>query len=166
MFFPRQYKQQFYRSFISAWKDQDVSPATIARVPKSYVPLPRVVVPSISVAEGVKKANKIEEMNKQNIRAGSIPPPRAVLSSPDNDMVIGNKNKIKAQRSSALKNHSMVQNRSTQCTPLRITGNSIKTKSSKGTLVENCLKERKGSASKLTSQIQPPRTGKPSSKKK
>ncbi|XP_024194909.1 uncharacterized protein LOC112198095 isoform X2 [Rosa chinensis] len=148
--------------FSTPVKDKDVSPATVAKVPKSYVP--RVVMPSISVAEGAKKANKIEEMNKQNIRASSIPPPRAVLSSPDNDTVIGNKNRIKAQRPSALKNHSLVQNRSTPCIPLHITENSINTKKSKGTLVENCLKERKGSASKLTSQIRPSRTGKSSSK--
>ncbi|XP_050373904.1 uncharacterized protein LOC126791490 [Argentina anserina] len=156
--------QHAHIDFSSPVKDQDVSPATVARVPISYVP--RVAVPTIFVAEGVKKANQIEEIYKQNIRAGSIPPPRAVLSSPDNDMVIGNKNKIKAQRPSALKNHSVVQTRSKKSIPLHITENFIKTKQSKGTLVENCLLERKGSASKLTSQIRPPRTGKPSSREK
>lgn len=84
----------------------------------------------------------------------------------DNDTVIGNKNRIKAQRPSALKNHNLVQNRSTQSIPLHITENSMKTRRSKGLPDENCLRERKGSALKLTSPTQPPRTGKPSSKGK
>lgn len=90
----------------------------------------------------------------------------AIYMFSDNDTVIGNKNRIKAQRPSALKNHNLVQNRSTQSIPLHITENSMKTRRSKGLPDENCLRERKGSALKLTSQIQPPRTGKPSSKGK
>ncbi|PQQ16260.1 uncharacterized protein Pyn_00836 [Prunus yedoensis var. nudiflora] len=39
-------------------------------------------MPSISVAEGEMKDSKMEELSKQNIRASSIPRPRAVLSSP------------------------------------------------------------------------------------
>ncbi|KAH0993710.1 hypothetical protein GBA52_005193 [Prunus armeniaca] len=136
---------------------QDVSPPTIARIPKSYVP--SVVVPSISVAEGEMKDSKMEELSKQNIRASSIPRPRAVLSSPENDTVIGNKNRIKAERPSALKNHNLVK-KPTQCVPCHITENSTKTKKSED---ENSLKERKGSEITLPSQRRPPRNGKPSS---
>ncbi|PQQ16253.1 uncharacterized protein Pyn_00829 [Prunus yedoensis var. nudiflora] len=108
---------------------------------------------------GEMKDSKMEELSKQNIRASSIPRPRAVLSSPENDMVIGNKNRIKAERPSALKNHNLVK-KPTLCVPCHITENSTKTKKSKD---ENSLKERKGSGITLPSQRRPPRNGKPSS---
>ncbi|KAK2643757.1 hypothetical protein Ddye_018952 [Dipteronia dyeriana] len=82
---------------------RDVSPPFIARVPKSYATT-NVVTPTIS-----SRKEKIDENDKPNIRATPILRPRAVLSSPDNDAVIGNKNRTKAER--PLKNRNSVQNR-------------------------------------------------------
>ena len=97
---------------------EDVSPPSVAKIPKSYVP--SVAMPTMSVPEGLastsysyqqkqkwspfmhndilhflkfesswltgaeKKNEKFDEDNQQNIRASSIPRPRAVLSSPGN----------------------------------------------------------------------------------
>ncbi|KDO39357.1 hypothetical protein CISIN_1g026018mg [Citrus sinensis] len=66
---------------------------------------------STSLSDDGKNDVKIDETEKPNIRAGSILRPRAVLSSPDNDAVIGNKNRLKGERPAALRNHDMVSNR-------------------------------------------------------
>ncbi|XP_012077601.1 uncharacterized protein LOC105638418 [Jatropha curcas] len=87
---------------------QDVSPTPTARIPKSYVP--NIVLPAESASEGADKKGDVDEENRPKIRASSVPRPRAVISSPDNDAVIGNKNKPKA-----LKNHNSIQNRHTHC---------------------------------------------------
>ncbi|TXG72424.1 hypothetical protein EZV62_001003 [Acer yangbiense] len=86
---------------------RDVSPPFIARVTKSYATT-NVVTPTIS---SCTETEKINENDKPNIRATPILRPRAVLSSPDNDAVIGNKNRTKAERPTALKNRNSVQNR-------------------------------------------------------
>ncbi|KAJ6911316.1 hypothetical protein NC652_021826 [Populus alba x Populus x berolinensis] len=130
---------------------QDDSPPPIARIPKSYVP--SVIMPKVSVSEGTEKKNIFNEEDKPNIRASSIPRPRAVLSSPDatrisnkrfsnsypdNDAVIGNNNKTRVARPSALKNNKVIQNRHEQCkvVPCRITDasptNTRKSKSTPG----------------------------------
>ncbi|KAJ6430267.1 hypothetical protein OIU84_021634 [Salix udensis] len=76
---------------------QDESPPPIARIPKSYSPT--VIMPRVSVSEGTDKKNNFTEEDRPNIRASSIPRPRAVLSSPDNDAVIGNNyNKTKVAK--------------------------------------------------------------------
>ncbi|KAM0966717.1 hypothetical protein FF1_022476 [Malus domestica] len=142
-------------------KEHEETPPTVVRIPESYVP--SVVIPSISATEGEMKDNKVEEEIKQNIRASSIPRPRAVLSSPVNDTAIGSKNRIKAVRTPALKNHNLVKNNHTQSVPSHITENSKKAIKSKGASEGNSLKGRKGSETTLPSQRQPPRTGKPSS---
>ncbi|KAK3187685.1 hypothetical protein Dsin_027246 [Dipteronia sinensis] len=99
---------------------RDVSPPFIARIPKSYVTT-NVITPTIS---SCKESEKIDENDKPNVRATPILRPRAVLSSPDNDAVIGNKNRTKAERPAALKNRNSVQNRhlNAQCkvTPSRV----------------------------------------------
>lgn len=66
---------------------------------------------STSLSDEEKNDVKIDETEKPNIRAGSILRPRAVLSSPDNDAVIGNKNRLKGERPAALRNHDTVPNR-------------------------------------------------------
>ncbi|KAM2637795.1 hypothetical protein EV1_022242 [Malus domestica] len=142
-------------------KEHEETPPTVVRIPESYVP--SVVIPSISATEGEMKDNKVEEEIKQNIRASSIPRPRAVLSSPVNDTAIGSKNRIKAVRTPALKNHNLVKNNHTQSVPSHTTENSKKAIKSKGASEGNSLKGRKGSETTLPSQRQPPRTGKPSS---
>lgn len=40
-----------------------------------------------------KNTNGSDEDKRSNIRASSVPPPRAVLSSPDNDGIVGHQNK-------------------------------------------------------------------------
>ncbi|KAI4318171.1 hypothetical protein L6164_025974 [Bauhinia variegata] len=97
------------------------SPAR-AKIPKSYVPQ-EPIIPRIPVSEnlglrslasdfsgltGHEKDGNTDE-DKVNIRASSIPRPRAVISSPDNDEMIGKKNSIKDGRLSA--SRSALQNR-------------------------------------------------------
>ncbi|KAJ6898486.1 hypothetical protein NC652_025108 [Populus alba x Populus x berolinensis] len=82
---------------------QDVSPPIVARIPKSYVP--NVIMPKVSVSEEAGKKSNSTEEDRLNIRASSIPRPRAVLSSPDNDAVIGSNNWTKVARPTASKNN-------------------------------------------------------------
>ncbi|KAJ8763957.1 hypothetical protein K2173_003739 [Erythroxylum novogranatense] len=94
-----------------------VSPPPLAKIPKSYVP--SVVIPPVSDSEGLDKKSNSDEEDRPNIRATSVPRPRAVMSSPvHNDTVIGNKNKIKAARPSPLQNRGSVQSRHAQCKPI------------------------------------------------
>ncbi|KAL5996873.1 hypothetical protein ACLOJK_007796 [Asimina triloba] len=76
-----------------------------ARIPKSYVPI--TPMPSIAVCKGPqhkeKNVKEIDLDHRTNIRASPIPRPRAVLSSPDNDGMIGNRNKLLRERQSVLK---------------------------------------------------------------
>lgn len=60
---------------------------------------------------GLEKDGNTDDENKVNIRASSIPRPRAVISSPENDQVIGNRNKIGKGRLSASKNSTVSPNR-------------------------------------------------------
>ncbi|KAK4765884.1 hypothetical protein SAY87_007526 [Trapa incisa] len=48
---------------------------------------------------------------KAQIRASSVPRPRAILSSPDNDAAIGKKNRNATAQSSALRNQNKLQAR-------------------------------------------------------
>ncbi|CAI0383130.1 unnamed protein product [Linum tenue] len=97
------------------------SPSPKAKIPKSYVPsliLPETPATPVSVcteSSGTdSKSNPDEEGDdRPNIRASSIPPPRAVLSSPQNDALIGNKNKVKpGKRASSLRNQNSTQSSS------------------------------------------------------
>ncbi|XP_022974536.1 uncharacterized protein LOC111473205 isoform X1 [Cucurbita maxima] len=88
-------------------KEHRVSPSSTAKVPKVYSP--NVVKPSTSESQADKRCNKV------NTRASSIPMPRAVLSSPENDLMIGKKNRKTTEKPSVLKNHNSVQSRHSQC---------------------------------------------------
>ncbi|XP_022974540.1 uncharacterized protein LOC111473205 isoform X5 [Cucurbita maxima] len=90
----------------SSGKEHRVSPSSTAKVPKVYSP--NVVKPSTSESQD-KRCNKV------NTRASSIPMPRAVLSSPENDLMIGKKNRKTTEKPSVLKNHNSVQSRHSQC---------------------------------------------------
>ncbi|KAI9196212.1 hypothetical protein LWI28_021986 [Acer negundo] len=146
---------------------RDVSPPFIARVPKSYATT-NVVTPTISSCK-----EKIDENDKPNIRATPILRPRAVLSSPDNDAVIGNKNRNKAERPTALKNRNPVQNRhlNVQCKviPSRVIAKSQKntnsltdttTTTTATTDNKSDLKGKKGPTVAVSSQRRYLRTGK------
>ncbi|PIA40002.1 hypothetical protein AQUCO_02500013v1 [Aquilegia coerulea] len=80
-----------------------VSPSPVARIPKSYVP--SFTTPSISSSKG--KNDKEIEDKRPNIRASSVPPPRAVLSSPDNDGIIGNRNQLTGERHTIMKRSNL-----------------------------------------------------------
>ncbi|XP_021667701.2 uncharacterized protein LOC110655618 isoform X2 [Hevea brasiliensis] len=69
-------------------ENQSDSPALIARITKPYVPNPK--------AEAVCAS-------KEKNKAHSISRPRAVLSSPANDGMVGNRNKVNNERSLALR---------------------------------------------------------------
>lgn len=102
-----------YDSSSSVKEHQDVSQPLVARMPKNYVP--DIIRPTTSDQKGAEKNNeKSYDDNKSNIRASPVPRPRAVLSSPDNDVMIGSKNRTKRERSSVLKNHNQTQNRHSQ----------------------------------------------------
>ncbi|XP_027366774.1 uncharacterized protein LOC113873025 isoform X2 [Abrus precatorius] len=104
-----------------------VSMPSSDEVPKCYVPhvpIPRVHVtedsgdfsstPDSSGGTGPEKDDSTDE-NKINIRASSIPRPRAVISSPENDIMIGNINKTRDGRLSASKNGAALHNRHAHC---------------------------------------------------
>ncbi|XP_030476276.1 uncharacterized protein LOC115693427 isoform X2 [Syzygium oleosum] len=65
------------------------------------------------VSEGMSESTSDED-SKLNIRASAVPRPRAVLSSPDNDVMIGKKNKRIVERPSALKNNNPLRSRNGQ----------------------------------------------------
>ncbi|XP_014511170.1 uncharacterized protein LOC106769891 isoform X1 [Vigna radiata var. radiata] len=101
-----------------------VSMPSVVRVPECYVPhvtIPRVPLTEdsgdfsvSSVTTGSEKDGSTDE-NIVNIRVSPIPPPRAVISSPDNDIMIGNRNKTRDGRLSTSKNGAVLQNRHVHC---------------------------------------------------
>ncbi|CAK8571995.1 unnamed protein product [Lathyrus sativus] len=60
---------------------------------------------------GLEKDGNNDDESKVNIRGSSIPRPRAVISSPENDLLIGNRNKIGNGKLSAPKNSTVSPNR-------------------------------------------------------
>lgn len=83
---------------------QGCSPPLKPRVLKAYVPkLPAGQSLSSSKASTVVKSKHLGKDAKPDVRAGSaVPPrPRAVLSSPDNDGMIGSVNKLSDKKASA-----------------------------------------------------------------
>lgn len=103
-------------------EQQDVSPPFVPRIQNTRVLNAVNVTPTVSNSrEPEKHDRKVDEKDRSNIRltssSSSVLRPRAVLSSPDNDAMIGNKNKIGANRSKVLRNHNFIQNRhvSAQC---------------------------------------------------
>uniref|UniRef100_A0A7N2LXR8 Uncharacterized protein n=1 Tax=Quercus lobata TaxID=97700 RepID=A0A7N2LXR8_QUELO len=165
-------------SSFPAKENEEISPAYVAKIPKSYVPNVLVsttsvseslIMPTISASEGAGEIDKkIDEDDKITIRASSILRPRAVLSSPDNDEMIGNKNRVKAKRPSGLKNHNLVQSRHAQCKIIssNITECTVHTRKSKDADdSKGDLRGKKGSTVAVPSQKRYLRTNKPSSVK-
>lgn len=157
---------------------EDISPPYVAKIPASYVPnvlmsttsvSEGLIIPTISVSEEAKKNDKnFEEDDKINIRANSILRPRAVLSSPDNDVMIGNKNRMKVKQPSSLKNRNLVQSRHVQCKVIssNITESSINIRYSKDADdSKSDFRRNKGLATAAPSQKRHLRTNKSSSVK-
>ncbi|XP_039057796.1 uncharacterized protein LOC120201210 [Hibiscus syriacus] len=141
---------------------EDVSPMPTARIPKSYVP--QVEKHSDTSSEGsVKSKTKSEEEEaRPNIRVSSTPRPRAIISSPDNDAVIGYKNKIEGRQRRVSKDHSTVRNRHTTRTHV-FNGNPVRTTRSKnddGRDVE--IRGKKGSGTTVSARTKQPLTERPS----
>lgn len=101
-------------SFFPVKEYEDISPSYVAKIPPSYEPNGLLSTTSVS-EEAVEDDKNSEELDRMNIRASSIPRPRAILSSPDNDVMIGNKGRMKVKQPSALKNHSLAPNRHAHC---------------------------------------------------
>ncbi|KAM7462375.1 hypothetical protein LguiA_030496 [Lonicera macranthoides] len=99
----------------SVKEPEDDTPPPTVRIHQLHVS--NSSVPTIPTFKG--SSNKINkdavEEDTLHIRASPIPRPRAVLSSPDNDGKIPSKNKKIVERTSALKNHSLCENRHIRC---------------------------------------------------
>ncbi|KAI3459554.1 hypothetical protein Pfo_016217, partial [Paulownia fortunei] len=97
------------------FSSSDESPRSVVRIRGSYVP--KSPTPSFQASK--EETNKKKRIgmgeNRKNVRATSAPRPRAVLSSPDNDGIIGSKTQTRRELLSALKNHNSCQNRHTKC---------------------------------------------------
>ncbi|KNA05518.1 hypothetical protein SOVF_189590, partial [Spinacia oleracea] len=90
---------------------QSSSTLSVAKVPRSYIP--RSITPPPSLSKHTKKAESEDNGIKPHIRASSIPRPRAVISSPDNDQILGCKNEMRFQRP-AMKTHVLGQRRKSE----------------------------------------------------
>ncbi|XP_008796380.1 uncharacterized protein LOC103711855 [Phoenix dactylifera] len=77
---------------------------------KIYSSHPKNLLASSSYTSKGKNSQSTDEDNRTNIRASSVPRPRAVLSSPDNDDIIGNQNRLIKERHTLLKRQSLYQN--------------------------------------------------------
>eukprot|EP00257_Ricinus_communis_P020988 XP_015580364.1 uncharacterized protein LOC8265730 [Ricinus communis] len=144
---------------------RDVSPVPIAKIPKTYVP--NILLPTESASEGVDNKSSSDEEDRPNIRASLVPRPRAVISSPDNDALIANKNRVKATQPSALKNHNLIRSRHAQCKVVpsqAIDESPLNTSKSKDTTDKKIdVRGTKGSATVLSSQRRNITSAKPSS---
>lgn len=109
-------------------KDGDTDNESKVNIRSDFIPRVSVtedfedfsLISNLSGPGGLEKDGKSEkdgnsdDENKVNIRASSIQRPRAVVSSPENDILIGNRNKIGNGRQSALKNRTVLPNRHSQ----------------------------------------------------
>ncbi|KAG6436682.1 hypothetical protein SASPL_101584 [Salvia splendens] len=92
----------------------DDSSRPVVRVPQSYVPLSPPPSFYRSKEETNKKKADVKDGQKC-LRATSAPRPRAVLSSPENDEIIGQRTPTRTQPSPGLKSRHGIQNRHTLC---------------------------------------------------
>ncbi|GAA0176511.1 hypothetical protein LIER_29488 [Lithospermum erythrorhizon] len=93
---------------------RDGSPTSIVRVPDSSTSTSASFEDPVSKGTSTKKEIG-SDGNKTNIRANMVLRPRAVLSSPDNDTMIGSTNKTRKQPLPTERNHKLCQNRHNQC---------------------------------------------------
>ncbi|KAK9146230.1 hypothetical protein Sjap_006133 [Stephania japonica] len=124
------------------------SPPTIAKVPKNYVPA--LATPSVPLCKGDANNKKVVEESRPNIQATSVPRPRAVLSSPDNDEIIGKRKQLSQDRSSLLKRRSPGPNTTING---RISSSCVKAKTTEN--VKSSLKENTDSKNHLKGKPKP-----------
>ncbi|CAA0817465.1 Unknown protein [Striga hermonthica] len=91
----------------------DESPVSVVRVPRAYAP--KSPAPGFLSSKDTKEKKAVVEGNWKSARPASAPRPRAVLSSPDNDGLIGSKTLARGKQFSGLKNRPASQNRHSQC---------------------------------------------------
>ncbi|GMP99293.1 hypothetical protein CsSME_00046817 [Camellia sinensis var. sinensis] len=95
----------------TAKENQNDSLPSGDKIPKPYVP--KLSMTLFPLSKGPKKNSRhtreLQEDTKLPISSSSIPRPRAVVSSPDNDKMIGNQNKVISKRPLALKKQSLEQ---------------------------------------------------------
>ncbi|XP_070029738.1 uncharacterized protein [Nicotiana sylvestris] len=89
----------------------DDSPTSVVRIPRACILSPDRHGISSSTGRTKDNNQNISGGSKTNARASSVPRPRAVLSSPDNDQMIRNRGKTKAELISGLKSRNSCQNR-------------------------------------------------------
>lgn len=82
---------------LNDFSSSDEPPASIVRVPGSNVPKSPISTYTGSKGEENNKTKTVSAENRKNVRASSVPRPRAVLSSPDNDGIIGSKTKTRRE---------------------------------------------------------------------
>ncbi|KAK9087761.1 hypothetical protein Syun_030155 [Stephania yunnanensis] len=124
------------------------SPPSIARVPKNYVP--GLATPPVPSCKGDGNNKTVVEESRPNIRASSVPRPRAVLSSPDNDEIIGKRKQLSQDRSSLLKRRSPGPNTIING---KISSSCVKSKTT--TNVKSSLKEKTDSKNHLKGKPTP-----------
>ncbi|CAO2831996.1 unnamed protein product [Amaranthus hypochondriacus] len=128
------------------------SAVSVARIPRSYIP--RSITPPPSLPTSAANKSELEQDGrKPRIRASSIPRPRAVISSPDNDQILRTKNKMRLQRPSAMSIPTLAQSRQLEgrSTRTSTTKKPLKSIESKATTHTNDAKEKKGSSSSKVS---------------
>ncbi|XP_019426844.1 PREDICTED: uncharacterized protein LOC109335192 isoform X1 [Lupinus angustifolius] len=110
----------FLSLFSPVMGKKNVIVRSIVEVPKCYVP--NVPSPQVNVTEDFLDCSLSSESSETekdsnndevrlHIRAGPNLRPRAIISSPDNDILIGHKNKTRDGRLSATTNGAALQNR-------------------------------------------------------
>ncbi|CAH9095171.1 unnamed protein product [Cuscuta epithymum] len=100
---------------LSVLSSSDDSPTSVVRIPTSYMsssPKPPTPLPTEATST---KSEKTSSGRETTMRASLVPRPRAVLSSPDNDQIIGSSNKGRARLRPSLRNQNVCQSRGVQC---------------------------------------------------
>ncbi|KAK6940611.1 hypothetical protein RJ641_030142 [Dillenia turbinata] len=103
----------------SVEENQYNSRPSIAKTPETKIP--RIMLSSLSGSEGKKLSKQDGQDPKHNVKATTVPRPRAILSSPENDGIFRARNKFITRRASELPNREL---------PCLSDGDSLKKKSS------------------------------------
>ncbi|XP_074307097.1 uncharacterized protein LOC141642261 isoform X1 [Silene latifolia] len=85
---------------------KQASSLSVAKVPKLHIPRSVTPTPALPKAQ-VKSELESDDTHIKHSRASSIPRPRAVISSPDNDELLGSKNRTRTPRLSGLKTRNL-----------------------------------------------------------
>ncbi|KAH9620951.1 hypothetical protein KSS87_010700 [Heliosperma pusillum] len=93
---------------------KQASSLSVAKVPKLHTPT-SITPPHALPKAQVKSELESDDTNRKHNRASSIPRPRAVISSPDNDELLGSKNRTRIQRLSGLKSRNLSESLRTEC---------------------------------------------------